>query len=172
MPIYAIFVQGIGGDILEASAAISIFLLVSGLTTIFIHRSAWSEKHRVKLLVYGWLLWAIGIGGYFFIVDTYTLFAVQVIVALGNAIADPAFSAELDDNINKNKKSYSWGVFQGIQDIANSIAAIAGGLIASLFGFRVLIAFMFATATLSFLIILYYVKIKNRNWLDKLIHNN
>lgn len=172
MPIYAIFVQGIGGDILEASGAIAIFLLVSGLTTIAVHRSAWSEKHRSKLLVYGWLLWVIGIGGYFFIFNIYTLFIVQVIVALGNAIADPAFSAELDDNISKNKKSYSWGIFQGTQDIANSIAAVVGGLIASLFGFRVLIIFMFLSATLSFFIILYYVKIKNRNWLDKLIHNN
>ena len=59
MPIYAIFVQRIGGDILEASGAISIFLFVSGLTTVLIHRSNWSQKHRIKLMVYGWLLWVI-----------------------------------------------------------------------------------------------------------------
>lgn len=168
MPIYAIFVQDIGGDILEASGAISIFLFVSGLTTILIHRSDWSQRHRIKLMVYGWLLWVIGIGGYFFIFNIYTLFGIQIVVALGNAIANPAFDAELDDNINKKNKSYSWGIFEGIQDIANSIAAILGGIIASFFGFRVLIAFMFITAVISFFIILYYVKIKNESWLKKL----
>ncbi|MBU1203010.1 MFS transporter [Patescibacteria group bacterium] len=168
MPIYAIFVQRIGGDILEASGAISIFLFVSGLTTILIHRSDWGQKHRIKLMVYGWLLWVIGIGGYFFISNIYTLFGIQIVVALGNAIANPAFDAELDDSINRKSKSYSWGIFEGIQDIANSIAAILGGIIASFFGFRVLIAFMFITAVVSFFIILYYVKIKNESWLNKI----
>lgn len=168
MPIYAIFVQDIGGDILDASGAIALFLFVSGVTTIFIHRLRWSQKHRTKLLVYGWLLWVIGVFGYFFVDSTYMLFAVQVVVALGNAIANPAFDAELAEHTDKKNKAYGWGIFEAIQDIANSIAALLGGLIASFFGFRVLILFMFMAANISFLIILYYVKMKNRTWLQKL----
>jgi MFS family permease len=96
------------------------------------------------------------------------LFAVQIVVALGNAITNPAFDAELADHTDKKNKAYGWGVFEAIQDIANSIAALVGGLIASFFGFRVLILFMFIAANISFLIILYYVKMKNRTWLQKL----
>lgn len=157
MPIYAIFVQKIGGDILEASGAIAIFLIVNGVATIAIHRIGWSQKHRRLLMVWGWLLWVIGIGSYFVVSSTVTLFITQVLIALGNAIADPAFDAELDDNIDTRLKSYEWGVFGAVQDVLNGIAAIVGGVIASVFGFKVLILCMVLAATISFCLILYYM---------------
>lgn len=162
MPIYAIFVQKIGGDILDASGAVAIFLIVSGITTILIHRTKWSENHRVKLMIIGWLVWTLGICGYFIISNVWTLFVTQVCVALGNAIANPAFDAELDDNTDENIKSYEWGLFEALQDIVGGLAAIIGGLVASLFGFKILIMLMIATATGSFLMILSYVKLKNK----------
>src|ERR1700739_1359549 len=100
MPIYAVFVQKIGGDILEASGAIAIFLIFTGLATVAIHRIRWTQRHRRALMVWGWLLWVVGICSYFTVSSTATLFMTQVLVALGNAIADPAFDAELDDNID------------------------------------------------------------------------
>ncbi|MEK7570046.1 MAG: MFS transporter [Patescibacteria group bacterium] len=162
LPIYAVFVQQIGGDILEASGAIAIFLVVSGVTTIFIHRTRWSQTHRMQLLVYGWLLWVVGVAFYFFISNTLTLFVAQVIVALGNAIANPAFDAELDDHTDKKIKSYEWGIFEALQDIFAGVAAIVGGVVAATFGFKALISFMVVFATISFLGILYYVRVKKR----------
>jgi hypothetical protein len=160
MPIYAVFVQKIGGDILEASGAIAIFLIVNGLATIVIHRIGWSQKHRRTLMVWGWLIWVVGIGSYFIVSNAVTLFTTQVLIALGNAIADPAFDAELDDHIDTRLKSYEWGIFGASQDILNGIAAIAGGIIASVFGFKMLIVCMVFAATLSFALILYYVRIR------------
>jgi hypothetical protein len=161
LPIYAIFVQQIGGDILEASGAIAVFLIVSGIATVVIHRSQWSQRNRTLLLVGGWILWVAGIAFYYLISSTVTLFLAQVLVALGNAIADPAFDAELDDHTDEAIKSYEWGLFEAFKDILNGVAAIAGGLIAAFLGFRVLIACMIATATLSFLMILFYVRTRN-----------
>lgn len=161
MPIYAIFVQKIGGDILDATGAIATFLIVSGAATIVIHRFKWSEKHRTKLMVFGWLIWVLGIAGYLLISSTLTLFAAQILVALGNAIANPAFDAELDDHTDEEIKSYEWGVFEALQDIFNGIAAIVGGLIATFFGFKVLIIVMVIMATISFAMILYYVKVRD-----------
>lgn len=161
MPIYAIFVQKIGGDILEASGAVSLFLIVSGVTTILVHRLKWSENHRIKLMIWGWFIWVLGITGYFLISNTATLFITQVLVALGNAVANPAFDAELDDHTDDEIKSYEWGLFEAIQDIVAGLAAIIGGLVATLFGFKVLIMLMFGTATVSFGMIVNYVKAKN-----------
>lgn len=162
MPIYAIFVQRIGGDILDASGAIAVFLIVSGIATILIHRQKWSQKNRIRLMVYGWLIWVIGIAGYFLISSTLTLFATQILIALGNSIANPAFDAELDDHTDEDIKSYEWGLFEALQDIFSGIAAIIGGVIATFFGFQMLILFMVLAATLSFLLILYYVGAKNK----------
>src|ERR1700689_4174307 len=79
MPIYAIFVQKIGGDILEASGAIAIFLAINGLATIAIHRVRWSQKHRRLLIVLGWFLWVVGIGSYLLVSNTVTLFTTQIL---------------------------------------------------------------------------------------------
>lgn len=160
MPIYAIFVEKIGGDILDASGAIAIFLIVSGTTTILLHRFQWSQRHRMLMMSSGWLIWVLGIASYFLVSSTTTLFITQVFIALGNAVANPAFDAELDDQTNE---SYGWGIFEGLQDLFGGIAAIFGGIIASTLGFKVLIGCMVGMATISFLMILYYLQQKRLN---------
>jgi MFS family permease len=162
MPIYAVFVQKIGGTILDASGAIAVFLILNGVMTIIIHRSQWSQRNRTLLLVFGWLVWVAGIATYLIISSVPTLFAAQVLVALGNAIADPAFDAELDDHTDEKIKSYEWGVFEALKDVLNGVAALTGGLIAGFFGFRALIFCMIVAATLSFAGILYYVRVRNK----------
>ena len=164
MPIYAIFVQKIGGDILDASSAIAVFLIVSGVATIFIHRFPWSQKNRSTLLVLGWFVWVLGIAGYFFVSSTATLFLTQILMALGEAMSTPAFDAELDDHIDARMKSYEWGIFGAVQDILSGIAAVVGGLIAVVFGFKILILCMVAAATISFLIILYYLRLRHKHF--------
>ena len=159
LPIYAIFVQQIGGGILDTSGAIATFLIVGGVATIIIHRLEWSQRHRIPLLIFGWLLWVIGISSYFFISNVFTLFAAQILVALGNATADPAFDAELDDNTDT---AFGWSIFEASKDILNGIAAVVGGLIAAFLGFKVLIACMVLAATISFLLILLYVRVRTR----------
>ncbi len=162
MPIYAIFVQGIGGDILDASGAIAIFLIVSGVVTILVHRTKWSQEHRTRLMIYGWLIWVLGIAGYFLVSSTATLFIAQVFIALGNAIANPAFDAELDDHTDEKIKSFEWGLFEALQDILGGVAAIVGGLVAAFLGFKTLIVVMIVAATLSFVGILHYVRARDR----------
>ena len=161
LPIYAVFLQEIGGGILETSGAIATFLIVQGIATILIHRLPWSQRNRTHLLIYGWLLWVFGIGMYFIISNVATLFLTQVFVALGNAIADPAFDAELDDHTDTKIKSYEWGIFEALKDILNGVAAIVGGIVAAFFGFKVLIMFMLTAATISFLMILHYVRARD-----------
>lgn len=161
-PIYAIFVQKIGGDILEATGAVATFLIVSGIATILIHRSRWSQRHRKALMISGWLIWMFGIVMYLFIANIAMLFVAQVFIALGNATANPAFDAELDDHTDSTIKSYEWGLFEALQDILGGLAALAGGIIVTLFSFRVLIYCMIASATVSFLLILHYFRVQEK----------
>lgn len=161
LPVYAFFVQNIGGGILETSGAISIFLIVSGLTTLIVQRVNWCQNNSIFLLILGWFLWLIGIGSYFIISNLFTLISAQILIAIGNAIADPAFDVELVLNSRKRSTFYRWGIFEASQDIFNGIASFLGGLIVVLKGFIFMISLMTFTATISFvLIVLYYFKIK------------
>jgi MFS family permease len=171
MPIYAIFVQKIGGDILDASGAIAVFFISQGLFTILIHRLKWSDDYRSFLLVFGWVIWLSGIVAYLFVSNMIILLLAQVLTALGNAIADPVFYNELSENIDRHKKEFEWGFFEGMNVILDGIAALIGGLIVNYYGFRPLIYVMIMSATTSLLLILVYLhKKKHLSLLEKMVN--
>lgn len=158
LPIYAVFVQNIGGTILDAGGAMGIFLITQGIFTIFIHKLHRKASQRIGFMIFGWVVWVIGISLYLFISSTLTLFITQILTAMGNAIADPIFVEELANHTDKKSAELEWGIFEGSNDLVNGFAAILGGIIVTTFGFRVMIYIMITTATLSLLSILYYVR--------------
>jgi predicted MFS family arabinose efflux permease len=171
LPIYAIFVQKIGGTILDAGYAMGIFLITTGIFTTLVHRTTWSSRTRIFLMLLGWLIWLIGIGLYLLVSNIAMLFLAQIFTAIGNAVADPVFEVELADHTDPELKEYEWGLFDGSKDVVDGAAAILGALIVSAFGFRIMIYTMVFTATISFLMILWYVTKLRRVHLRKLIFN-
>ncbi|MBI4993896.1 MFS transporter [Candidatus Wolfebacteria bacterium] len=161
LPIYAIFVQKVGGDILDAASAVAVYFFIQGGTEIWLHKQNWSYKYRMHLMTGGWLVWLLGIGTYFIIESINTLLLAQILTGLGNAIANPAFDAEFAEKTDKNISEYEYSVFEGLQDISQGIAAVLGGIIATTYGFKTLIFLMIITATISFMLILNYSRIKN-----------
>lgn len=157
LPIYAIFVQNIGGDFLDAGLALGIFLICEGLFTFSIHKKTKTHNKRISMMFMGWLVWLIGISAYLIVSNKWTLFASQVLLALGNAIADPIYDEEFASNAKKNKEK-QWGAFEGGISFVSGLSAIAGGIIASYFGMKTLIYVMVVTATLSFLLIIVYMR--------------
>lgn len=162
LPIYAIFVQRIGGDILDATGAVAVYCILQGLMEIWIHKRKWSHKYRMHLMVVGWFLWLLGIATYLAISSVPMLFVAQILTGIGNAVANPAFDAELSEKTDKSISEYEYSVFEGLQDIFQGIAALLGGIIVTLYGFRSLLFLMVATATLSFLLIIHYMRLKKR----------
>jgi len=157
LPIYAVFVQKIGGDILDASGAMAVFLVAQGIFTITAHRLRWINRNNIPVMITGWIIWVGGIAMYLIAKSVPILFLTQIFVALGNALADPIFDQELANHTDTTSQEFEWGFFEGSRDVVQGVAAITGGLIASLFGFRVLIYTMIIFAAASFLLIVRYV---------------
>ena len=157
LPVYAIFVQRIGGDILGAGGALGVFLITQGLCTMVVHRVPWSTEQRIRLLVGGWMVWLLGIMLYLVISNIWTLFLAQVLTAIGSAVADPIAEEEIAIHTDKGAEEFEWGFFEGSNDIVSGIAAVLGGIVVTFYSFRVLIYLMIATATVSFMLILWYV---------------
>ena len=161
LPIYAVFVQKIGGTILDASGAIAVFLITQGIFTVLAHRLRWIDKNRIAVMAGGWLIWVCGIALYLFVSNVFMLMVTQVLTALGNALADPIFDRELAAHTDHKGQEFEWGFFEGNKDLVQGVASIVGGLVVSFFGFRILIYTMVFSATASLLIILFYIsKIK------------
>lgn len=161
VPIYAIFVQKIGGDILEASGAMATFLITQGIFTLIIHKMKW--RNKTLLLGGGWAIWVIGIASYLLITNVAMLFVTQILTAIGNAIADPLLFEELAEHTDRKAKEFEWGFFSGLEALVGGVAALLGGLVATFYGFTALIVAMIASATISLLFILYYIH-RRRHW--------
>jgi hypothetical protein len=158
LPIYAIFVQKVGGDILDVGYAMGIFLITDGIFTMLIHRFKWTQKQRMFLMVLGWIIWLGGICTYLLISNIWMLFLAQFLTAVGNATADPVFDQELADHTDKELAEYEWGFFEGSRSLLDGAAAIIGAAVAAFLGFTALIYLMIITATSSFLLILVYIR--------------
>jgi len=154
-PIYAFFVQNIGGGILETSWAIAVYSIITGLGTIAIHHTAASHKYSRHLLWGGWLLWLLSVGIYLIMSNVVMLYISQCLNGLGVALSEPIFDAEFSKKITADPAG-GWALFEGISSIFYGLASIAGGFIATAYGFDALLYCMFGVALGSFILIVYY----------------
>lgn len=157
VPIYAFFVQKIGGGILETSQAIAVYSLFYGTLTILIHKTKISHTYRIAFLWGGWLTWLFSIMLYFMISSIVVLYISQMLNALGDAMYEPIFDEEFSKQITADP-SRGWAFFNGTISIFSGIAAFIGGLIASYLGFDILLYCVMGVGTLSFFLIVYYAR--------------
>jgi hypothetical protein len=142
-PIYAIFVQRIGGDLLDAGWAWAAFTLTSGIVIFLL--SGWEDRvvHYEQLIIGGYALRSIGIFCYLLISTPMQLLVVQVLIGLSLALSSPAYDALYSKSLEKGKEASQWGDWESMDFIVSAFAAIIGSAIAMAFGFATLFFIMF-----------------------------
>lgn len=152
-PIYAIFVQHVGGDILEAGIAYAIYSISIGIFVFLFGTSKFFADRIRQMVVVGYSFLALGSLGYIFVQNTVQLFIIQIILGVAIGILDPSWSGIFSANMSEKKASKSWAIWSGSTNIVIGIAAILGGLIVTQFSFKTLFIIMFifniASAILS-----------------------
>lgn len=156
-PIYALFVENVGGDLMDASIAGGIFALVAGLTTLVSGKYSDKIKENELVIVFGYLIMGIGFSMYFWVNSIIFLFIVQAIIGLGEAIYAPAFDAVYSKHIDGNKSGTQWGAWESMNYFTTATGAIVGGGLVTLFGFQTLFVIM---AMLCFCSALYIYQLK------------
>ncbi len=162
-PIYAIFVEEIGGDILTAGSAYAAFAIVSGLLIYLI--SMWEDrvKHQEKLLITGRILGVIGFAGYLAINNPIDLFIVQIILGISSAIGSPAFDSSYSKSLDKGKFASEWGLWESMAGIVTGVGAFVGSFIAMKFGFYTLFYIMFISSVCSLIATCFLLSIEKKN---------
>lgn len=136
-PLFAIFTEQIGGDILDISSAWAIYLIISGFLTILVGKFA--DKIGPALLLFaGYTLNTVFTFGYLFIETPAQLFILQACFGIANALANPTWSALYDTYSDDTKNGYLWGLSYGYADVFTGIAAILGGIIITYASFQAL----------------------------------
>jgi len=158
-PIFAIFAEQVGGNILEAGIAGGLFALAAGITTLISGRYADKIKRDERIVIIGYVLMGLGFFLYIFVNSVWFLFAVQVLIGIGEAIYSPAFDALYSKHLCTTKAGREWGLWESMNYFTAAGGAAIGGLIAFNFGFDPLFVVM---TIICFGSVIYLLQIKKR----------
>ena len=158
-PIYALFVEKVGGDLMDASIAGGIFALMAGLTSLISGKYSDQIKENELIVVIGCLIIGTGFSLYFWVDSVIFLFIVQAIIGLGEAIYSPAFDALYSKHLDGHKSGSQWGAWESMNYFTTAVGAIVGGSIVTYFGFQALFIIM---ALLSFISAIYIFFLKRK----------
>ena len=141
-PIYALFVEKIGGNLMDASIAGAIFALVAGITTFLSGKYSDKIKENELVMVFGYAVMGIGFLLYITIDSILALFLIEALIGFGEAIYAPVFDAVYSKHIDRRESGKQWGAWESTNYFMAAIGAIVGGGIVTLFGFQTLFIIM------------------------------
>ena len=151
-PFYAVFVEGLGGNIAFAGVSWALFSIVSGILTLFFTRWELKFHEQELLLALGYIIRAIVFLSYAFMTSIFQLMVTQVLWGIAAAIGSPAFDAVYSAHTNSEDSIVQWGGWEGIASIAAGVAALLGGFFIQVFGFTPVFLGM---AVISFFLAIY-----------------
>ncbi len=158
-PLFAIFSEKVGGDILDITWAWSTYLVITGLFYILVGKLLNKKDFKVQVMVLGYTLNALLTFGYLLVDFPFKLFLVQAGLGFAEALGTPAWDALYAKNLDKDLDSYAWGLSTGQSQIVTGVAFAIGGAITHFISFTALfitmgliqIAAAFVTAQLLFI---------------------
>lgn len=154
-PIYAIFIKKIGGSIVDAGITVGCYAILKGIL-YFVFRGLKESKFSRRLMIsLGYLMFFVAYILYMFAFNVWFVLGIQAILAFAEVIINPSWSAVIANALEQGKERKIYSDFYGYRSIAEGIAAIAGGILASYLGFNILFGFMAGLALSAGLLALF-----------------
>jgi MFS family permease len=140
-PLFTIFAQRMGGDILDITGAWAAYLFAMGALTIC--SGFFSDRiNKRKIMVLGYALNALFTFGYVLVDSPLKLFLVQIGLGLASALATPTYDALYAAHENKKQDGMAWGLADGMPHLVTGAAILIGGVVVSAYSFTVLFVVM------------------------------
>lgn len=141
-PLFAIFTEKVGGDILDITWAWSTYLVCTGIFYIVIGKLVNRKAYKTQILVLGYSLNALFTFGYLFVSNPLQLFFVQVGLGIAEALGSPIWDSLYAKSISEEHDTYAWGLSTGQSQIVTGVAFAIGGALTEIFSFNVLFIVM------------------------------
>jgi predicted MFS family arabinose efflux permease len=148
-PIYAIFIEEIGGTLLDAGIAVGIYALMKGVFYFLLDRVDETKFSKRLMMFSGYAIMALCYVAYLFAELPIHVFAIQGVLSFGETVINPSWSAVIATSLEEGKERHIYSHFYGYRSIFEGIAAIVGGMFAMQFGFDLLFGIMAGFAIMS-----------------------
>lgn len=139
LPIFAIFSERVGGDILDAGIAAAIFMAV--LSAFQYPLGGLLDRIREKwFIVAAYALSGLVFCGYIFVENKYQLFALQAVLGVACAVGDTAWDSMFSRHAENGKSGRSWSMYHMYAGFAGAVGIMLGSLVAGVYGFSPIFA--------------------------------
>ncbi len=154
IPIYALFVEEIGGGVTVASSSYAVFWLVAGLLTFVAGKIENKMKELELAIVVSQFVMCLGYVLYYFAHSVIMLYIIMFILGVGSAIFWPAFHSIYTKHVDGHKSAQQWSFYDGLAYIIPAIGAFIGGWLVKEYGFGIIFIIMASLSLLNGLFIL------------------
>lgn len=149
--LYAIFAEGIVGNIFYVSITTAAFLFSRTIFTYLLSLNGDKVKEKEYFLLGGYLVRAIVWFLFAFAGNIQIIISLQILLGLGESLGTSAFDAIFADHLDRNKSIREYSNWHLIATLVAAISTLLGGLVVNKFGFSTLFFMMSGLAFISFL---------------------
>jgi len=159
-PLFAVFTEKVGGDILNITSAWAAYLIVTGILIVIVGKISDKLINKRKLVFIGYVLNAILTFAYLLVDSPLKLLLIQIGLGVAAALATPTWNALYSEYKDKKQTGFLWGLADGGSQFFSGLAIIIGGLIVVTFSFETLFITMGIIQIIS--VILLYPILKKK----------
>ncbi|MDB5182978.1 MAG: major facilitator superfamily 1 [Candidatus Saccharibacteria bacterium] len=138
VPVYALFVQKVGGGALSAGLTAGALGLTSAVSALLSGRfiDKISPTKTRTILSVGWLGIGFTLLLYLLVHSITALFIVQIILGFIKTVSSPAFDTLYARHLDKTSAGQEYGIWEASFFLTAGIGAVLGGIIVNEFGFN------------------------------------
>jgi len=151
-PLFAVFTERIGGDLLDITGAWAAYLIASGIAYPLFGRLVDNTRWKFRVITIGYALNTVFTFSYLLVSDTTQLLLVQIGLGIAEAISTPSWDAYYATHIERADDTFAWGIASGHTQFISGIAIAVGGLIAQYVSFDALFLLMGGISLLATLV--------------------
>lgn len=142
-PLYAIFAQKINASILVIASSWGVYTITTGLLMLIIGRIENNIPNKKYLIILGYFILSFGALSFLLVQNTFHLFAVQLLNAIGTGIVNPAWKTLFSKSEDTGEEAKEWSFYDGGNMLFIGAGSIIGGILVKEFGFSALFVVVF-----------------------------
>jgi len=137
-PLFAIFAEKIGGDLLDITWAWAFYLITTGVCYFIVGKIFNKSNYKNHVMIFGYVLNTILTFGYMFVHNSKQLFILQVGLGIAEALSAPIWDTLFATNMQDTDNTFHWSLASGHTHLVSGLAIAIGGLIANYISFNAL----------------------------------
>lgn len=137
-PLFSVFSEKVGGDILDITWAWSAYLVITGLLYIVVGKLLNKKTFKAEVVVVGYVMNAALTFCYILVHNPLQLFLVQAGLGIAEALCTPAWDSLYATSHHEDLDTYAWGLSTGQSQLVTGIAFAIGGFITHYISFNAL----------------------------------